>query len=132
MLDDKRDQRLEIGERRERAHVDGEVVHAEPERGDPRRVLALGQQRCILAVRDAPRAARPGQVLARAEASRELGNERGDLGLRRGGELVDEELADEELREVGIGVLPVARPEMLLGEAVVVARFPAERLERPG
>ena len=48
MLDRERVERGEIGERRQLVDVDREVVDPEPERRDPRRVLALGEQRLVL------------------------------------------------------------------------------------
>ena len=131
MLEEVRVERREVGERRQRVDVDGEVVDAEAERGDPRGVLALLEELRVLGVGHGPGAPGPREICARPEAGGELREEVRDQGLRGGRHLGEDELADEHLRQAWLGVPPVAGDEMFVGERVdVVGHHPARRLER--
>ena len=122
----------EAGERGQRVDVDREVIDAKAERRDPRRVLALGEQRLVVGARDAATAARPtADPRARRSPRAAARRARAMIVLRGRRQLADAQLADEDLRQRRIGVLPVARAQVLVVEAIAIARLPAERLERP-
>src|SRR6185312_15932138 len=129
--DEERVELAEAAERRQSIHGNREMVDAETKRSQPRRVLALGEQRLVGRARYPPRPTGPRQIRARGESGWHLRDEPGDRLLRARRQLADAQLADEDLRRAAIGMAPVARDQLLVVEAIAIGLWDiAGRLER--